>query len=58
VVEAASTAGLASALTARAPWVFVANGAGAILAEGRSNPTLPSRLGSRELISPAQPSNA
>jgi hypothetical protein len=37
VVEAASAAGSASALTARAPWVFVANAAGMILAEGHGN---------------------
>ena len=37
VVEAGSTVGSASALTGRAPWVFVANGAGVILAEGHGN---------------------
>ena len=37
VVEAGSTAGSASALVGRAPWVFVANGAGVILAEGHGN---------------------
>ena len=37
VVEAGSTAGSASALTGRAPWVFVANGAGVILAEGHGS---------------------
>jgi hypothetical protein len=45
LVEAASTAGSGGALTVRAPWVFVANAAGVILAQGRANPTLPSRLG-------------
>ena len=37
VVEADPTVGSASALTGRAPWVFVANGAGVILAEGHGN---------------------
>jgi hypothetical protein len=37
VVEAGSTVGSASALTGRAPWVFVANGAGVILAEGHGS---------------------
>jgi hypothetical protein len=37
VVEAPSTVGSASALTGRAPWVFVANGAGVILAEGHGS---------------------
>jgi hypothetical protein len=37
VVEAAPAAGSASALTARAPWVFVANAAGVILAQGHGN---------------------
>ena len=37
VMEAGSTVGSASALTVRAPWVFVANGAGVILAEGHGS---------------------
>jgi hypothetical protein len=37
VVEAGSMVGSARALTGRAPWVFVANGAGVILAEGHGN---------------------
>ena len=37
VVEAGSNGGPANVLTGRAPWVFVANGAGVILAEGHGN---------------------
>ena len=37
VVEAGSSGGPADVLTGRAPWVFVANGAGVILAEGHGN---------------------
>ena len=37
VVEAGLSGGPANVLTGRAPWVFVANGAGVILAEGPGN---------------------
>jgi hypothetical protein len=37
VVETEPSGEMAAALTGRAPWVFVANGAGVILAEGHGD---------------------
>jgi len=47
VVEAGSTAGSASALVGRAPWVFVANGTGVILAEGHGSRIVELTAGAR-----------